>query len=90
MKIRQCKADQPMPQPPATADPPRRAPPRRLTNRATETKIPPTVRSVAGRLTHFDRKIQQHPDSIKRTADYLGAGKKVGYCIAASEIFYGG
>ncbi len=42
----------------------------------TETKIPPTVCSVAGRLTHFDRKIQQHPDSIKRTADYLGAGKK--------------
>ena len=67
-----------MPQPPATAEPPRRAAPhRRLTNRATETRIPPTVRSVAGRLTHFDRKIQQHPDSIKRTADYLGAGKKV-------------
>jgi len=66
-----------MPQPPATAELPRRAAShRRLTNRATETKIPPTVRSVAGRLTH-DRKIQQHPDSIKRTADYLGAGKKV-------------
>lgn len=67
-----------MPQPPATAEPPRRATThRRLTNRATKTKIPPTVRSVAGRLTHFDRKIQHHPDSIKRTADYLGAGKKV-------------
>lgn len=67
-----------MAQPPATTEPPRRAAAhRRLTNRATETKIPPTVRSVAGRLTHFDRKIQQHPDSIKRTADYLGAGKKV-------------
>ena len=67
-----------MPQPPATTDPPRRvATHRRLTNRATETRIPPTVRSVAGRHTHLDRKIQQHPDSIKRTADYLGAGKKV-------------
>ena len=67
-----------MPQPPAKTEPPDPAAThRRLTNRATETKIPPTVRSVAGRLTHFDRKIQQHPDSIKRTADYLGAGKKV-------------
>jgi len=67
-----------MPQPPATTEPPAPAAThRRLTNRATETKIPPTVRSVAGKLTHFDRKIQQHPDSIKRRADYLGAGKKV-------------
>ncbi|NQE38077.1 hypothetical protein [Microcoleus asticus] len=67
-----------MPQPPATTEPPGPAAThRRLTNRATETRIPPTVRSVAGRLTHFDRKIQQHPDSIKRTADYLGARKKV-------------
>ena len=67
-----------MPQPPATTEPPGRATtPRRLTNRATETRIPPTVRSVAGKLTHFDRKIQQHPDSIKRTADYLGASQKV-------------
>ena len=67
-----------MAQPPAKTEPPDPAAThRRLTSRATETKIPPTVRSVAGRLTHFDRKIQQHPDSIKRTADYLGAGKKV-------------
>ena len=67
-----------MPQPPATTEPHAPAAPhRRLTNRATATKIPPTVRSVAGRLSHFDRKIQQHPDSIKRTADYLGAGRKV-------------
>lgn len=67
-----------MPQPPATAGPPGpAATPRRLTNGATETKIPPTVPSVAGRLTHFDRKIQQHPDSIKRRADYLGGRKKV-------------
>jgi hypothetical protein len=67
-----------MPQPPATTEPPGPATThRRLTNRATETKLPPTVRSVAGRLSHFDRKIQQHPDSIKRTADYLGAGQKV-------------
>lgn len=67
-----------MPQPPATTEPPGpAATPRRLTNRATETRIPPTVRSVAGRLTHFDRKIQQHPDSIKRTANYLPARNKV-------------
>ncbi|CAA9348233.1 hypothetical protein AVDCRST_MAG84-2745 [uncultured Microcoleus sp.] len=67
-----------MPQPPATTEPPGPVTiPRRLTNRATETRIPPTVGSVAGKLTHFDRKIQQHPDSIKRTADYLGARKKV-------------
>ena len=67
-----------MPQPPAKTEPPDPAAThRRLTKRATETKIPPTVRSVAGRLSHFDRQIQQHPDSIKRTADYLGAGKKV-------------
>jgi hypothetical protein len=32
-----------------------------------------TVRSVAGTLTQFDRQIQQHPDSIKRTVNYLGA-----------------
>ncbi|WP_445173150.1 hypothetical protein [Microcoleus sp.] len=67
-----------MAQPPAKTEPPDPAAThRRLTNRATETKIPPTVRSVGGRLTHFDRQIQQHPDLIKRRADYLGAGKKV-------------
>ncbi len=66
-----------MPQPPAKTEPPDRAPaPRMLTNRATEIKMRPTVRSVAGTLTQFDRKIQQHPDSIKRTANYLGARKK--------------
>lgn len=66
-----------MPQPPAKTEPPDPAPvSRRLTNRATDTKIPPTVRSVAGTHTHFDRKIQQHPDSVKRTGNYLGARKK--------------
>ena len=80
-----------MPQPPAQTEPPGSAPAsRRLTNRTTETKIPPTVRSVAGTQTHFDRKIQQHPDLIKRTANYLGARKKSSHCIRASEIFYGG
>jgi len=80
-----------MTQPPAKTEPPDPAPsPRRLTNCTTETRIPPTVRSVAGILTQFDRKIQQHPDSIKRTANYLGARKKSSHCIAASEIFYGG
>lgn len=80
-----------MPQPPAKSDPPDPAPtPRRLTNRASETRIPPTVPSVAGTLSHFDRKIQQHPDFIKRTANYLGARKKSSNCIATSEIFYGG
>lgn len=81
-----------MPQPPAKTEPPDRAPaPRRLTNRATDSKMPPTVRSVAGTHTHFDRKIQQHPDSIKRTANYLSARQKVEpRRIAASEIFYGG
>jgi hypothetical protein len=82
-----------MPQPPAKTEPPPdpASCPRRLTNRATETKIPPTVRSVAGTHTHFDRKIQQHPDSIKRTANYLGARQKVEpRRIAASEIFSGG
>ena len=53
-------------------------------------KIPATVRSVAGTLTQFDRQTQQHPDSIKRTVNYLGARKKSSHCIAASEIFYGG
>lgn len=67
-----------MPQPPALTEPPPRAPsPRRLTNRATETKIPPTVRSVAGTLTQYDRQIHQHPDSTKRAANYLGARQKV-------------
>ncbi|MBD1811708.1 hypothetical protein [Microcoleus vaginatus] len=80
-----------MPQPPAKSDPPDPAPtPRRLTNRASETRIPPTVRSGAGRLSHFDRQIQQHTDSIKRTANSLGARQKSSNCIAASEIFYGG
>ncbi|MEG4273687.1 MULTISPECIES: hypothetical protein [unclassified Microcoleus] len=80
-----------MPQPPAKSDPPDPAPtPRRLTNRASETKIPPTVRSVAGTLSHLDRKIQQNPDCIKRTANALGARTKSSNCIATSEIFYGG
>ncbi|MEG4090871.1 MULTISPECIES: hypothetical protein [unclassified Microcoleus] len=80
-----------MPQPPAKSDPPDPAPtPRRLTNRASETRIPPTVRSVAGTLSHLDRQIQQYPDSIKRTANYLGARTKSSNCIATSEIFYGG
>ncbi|WP_265233077.1 hypothetical protein [Lyngbya sp. CCAP 1446/10] len=66
-----------MTQPPAQTEPPDPAPsPRRLTNCTTETKIPPTVRSVAGTLAHFDRKIQQHPDSIKRTVNYLGARER--------------
>ncbi len=63
-----------MPEPPALTAAPDRVPtPRRLTNRATETKIPATVRSVAGTLTQFDRQIQQYPDSIKRTMNYVGA-----------------
>ena len=67
-----------MTQPPAKTEPPDPAPsPRRLTNCATETKIPATVRSVAGTLTQFDRKIEQYPDSIKRTANYLGARERV-------------
>ena len=66
-----------MPQPPALTAPPEWAPtPRRLTNRVTETKIPPTVRSVAGTLTQFDRPIQQYPDSFKRTVNYLGARER--------------
>ncbi|MEG4799759.1 hypothetical protein QUB63_08985 [Microcoleus sp. ARI1-B5] len=66
-----------MTQPPALTAPPDRAPTfRRLTNCATETRIPPTVRSVAGTLTQFDRQIQQYPDSLKRTANYLGARER--------------
>lgn len=67
-----------MPQPPALTAPPDRVPtPRRLTNCATESIMPPTVRSVAGTLTQFDRQIQQYPDSIKRTVNYLGARERV-------------
>ncbi|WP_293353737.1 hypothetical protein [Microcoleus sp. CAWBG51] len=33
----------------------------------------PTVRSVAGTLTQFDRPIQKYPDSFKRTVNYLDA-----------------
>ncbi|MGB3264051.1 MAG: hypothetical protein WBA89_08825 [Microcoleus sp.] len=67
-----------MPQPPALTELPDRAPSSRmLTNRATQTRIPPTVRSVAGTLTQCDRQIQQHPDSIKPEANYLGAIQKV-------------
>ncbi|WP_293150829.1 MULTISPECIES: hypothetical protein [unclassified Microcoleus] len=66
-----------MTQPPALTEPPHRAPtPRKLTNRATETKMRPTVRSVAGTLTQFDRPIQQYPDSFKRTVNYLGARER--------------
>ena len=67
-----------MPQPPAKTEPPDRvSTPRRLTNRVTETKMRATVRSVAGTLTQFDRQIQQYPDSLKRTVNYLGARQRV-------------
>ena len=66
-----------MPQPPAKTEPPDPAPVSgRLTNCATDSKMRPTVRSVAGTHTQFDRKIQQYPDSVKRTGNYLGAPKK--------------
>ncbi|MEG3862130.1 hypothetical protein [Microcoleus sp. herbarium12] len=66
-----------MTQPPALTEPPDRvSTPRKLTNRVTATKIRATVRSVAGTLTQFDRQIQQHPDSIKRTVNYLGARER--------------
>jgi hypothetical protein len=75
-----------MPQLPTFTEPRDRAPSaRRLTNRATETKIPQTVRSVAGILTQFDRKIQQDPDAIKRTANYLGARERVDRLHCSSE-----
>ncbi|WP_228057083.1 hypothetical protein [Tychonema sp. LEGE 07203] len=65
-----------MPQPPAKTEPDRASSSGMLTNRATQTKIPPTVRSVAGTLTQCDRQIQQHPDSIKPEANYLGGETK--------------
>jgi hypothetical protein len=56
-----------MPQPPANPDPEDPAPNlRKLTNLPTAIRIPPTVRSVAGRLTQLNRKVQENPDSIKR------------------------
>ncbi len=80
-----------MPEPPATTEPPDPASTsRRLTNLATQIKIPPTVRSVAGTQVQFDRTIQEHPDSIKRRANYRGAYKKVEHREAAREIYYGG
>jgi hypothetical protein len=79
-----------MPQPPAP-DPEDPAPnARKLTNLPTAINIPPTVRSVAGRLTQLNRKVQENPDSIKRRTNSVDACKKVELCQAAHEIFYGG